>query len=111
MDPMAALLHILEFHRGRNQAISADELLMRMKRFGCDVPSLPAMRDLVHDARKDRHLIASCDAGYFLPVDLAEATEFIEKLRTPAIDMLHTARIMRTQARQEFGEGQQLRMI
>lgn len=106
-----ALLRILDYHRGRDAAISADDLMQRMCTQGYDIPGLPEMRDLVHDARKAGHLIASCKDGYFLPIERVEADEFLGRLRKPALDMLHTYRIMRNRARHQFPDPQQMRMM
>ncbi len=110
MSEITALLQILDFHRGRSAAISADALLENMRRYGCDVPGMPALRGLVHDARQAGHLITSCDDGYFLPTNLNEAMENIDmRFIVPGRDLLRTARILRRVARQQFGG--QLRLI
>jgi hypothetical protein len=103
------LLLVLLHHQGRDHAISADELLTAMRHRGHDIPGLPALRGLIHDARQQRHVICSGDEGYFLPTTLSEAINSInERLRDPAGDQMRTARILRQAAREQFGRQLQL---
>lgn len=104
------LMVVLAAHQGAANAISADELLATMRRRGHDIPGMPSLRGLVHDARLQRKLICSCDHGYFLPTTLNEAIDAInERFRDPAADQLRTARILRQTAREQFGG--QLRLM
>ena len=68
------LLQILMLHQGRDKAISADRLMQTLRTYGDEVPDLPAMRGIVHAARKRGHLIASCQGGYFLPTSRVRAS-------------------------------------
>jgi hypothetical protein len=104
------LLLILQWHRGEGNEISAECLLATMCSRGHDLPGLPSLRALVRDARLQRHVICSNDKGYFLPTTLNEAMNSINRrLRDPAGDQMHTARILRQAAREQFGG--QLRLI
>lgn len=107
---IADLMVVLAAHQGAANAISADELLATMRRRGHKLPHMKNLRDLIHDARQARHVIASCQAGYFLPTTLNEAMDSINRtLRTPGGDLMHTARILRQAAREQFGG--QLRLM
>jgi hypothetical protein len=107
---IADLLHILMMHQGRDRAISAERLLDALRTYGNSINGMPELRGLVHDARQDGHLIASCQEGYYLPVDLTDALQYVERqFRIPARDELRTARLQRRRAIELF--GQQLRMM
>lgn len=98
------LIRILMHHRGKGNEISAAALLLTMNQQGANLSGLPDLRALVHSARLNGNLIASNDAGYFLPSNLNEAMEFIDdRLRHPAGDQMHTARVLRNLARRQFG--------
>ncbi len=104
------LLYILRNHQGKDNPISADDLLVGMRNFGYEISGLPELRELIHDARLLHHLICSSGRGYFIPTTLNEALAFVEdKLRDPARDLMHTARVVRQAAREHFGG--QLRML
>ena len=105
-----SLMSILMFHHGQDRAISAECLLERMRRSGLDISGLPDLRGLIHDARQAGNLIASCEKGYYLPVDLRDALHYVDRqFRIPARDELQTARIQRRRAVEIFGG--QLRML
>ena len=103
------LMSILSLHYGQDRAISADCLFRDLRAAGYDVPGLPALRGLIHDARQQGRLIGSCDKGYFLPVSLDEALHYIEhRFLTPARDELRTARLQRRKALESFGPQMRL---
>lgn len=107
---IARLLQVLMMHQGRDRAIPAEQLLSILRTYGCDLTGLPELRGLIHAARQDQHLIASCQDGYYLPVDLPDALQYIEQqFRVPAKDELRTARLQRRRAFELY--GQQLPMM
>lgn len=106
------LMIVLAAHQGAANAISADDLLATMRRRGHKLPHIKQLRDLIHDARQAGQVIASCAAGYFIPRDLIEATQYVDhQLTIPATDMLRTRRIQMRRIREMFGQGQQLPMM
>lgn len=105
-----ALLRILTFHNGRENAIGRGEMVNTLKQHGFDVHERQA-RQVIHDLRRDGHLICSAPGeagGYYMAQSNKEVDEFIQReLHPKAMDLLETEKSIREAARQKFGEGYQ----
>lgn len=105
-----ALLRILTFHNGRENAIGRGEMVNMLKQHGFDVHERQA-RQVIHDLRRDGHLICSAPGeagGYYMAQSNKEVDEFIQReLHPKAMDLLETEKSIREAARQKFGDGYQ----
>lgn len=101
MNIPKAIQIFLEPHVGSTNAMPAAELLAEIRSLGFIVTE-PQLRETIRQMRKVGHLICSDAGGYFLPRDKAEAFAFTDRLREPARDLLHTARVLRGAARNAF---------
>ena len=109
-----AMLRVLFFHLGRENAVGRTALVEALGKMGFDVSERQA-RQCIHDLRRGRYLICSApgeDGGYYMAASLDEFREFCEReLHPKAMDMLETESAMKEGARQQFGEAVQLQMI
>jgi len=109
-----ALLRVLSFHVGHQNAIGQNALVRMLQLEGSFVQERQA-RQCIHDLRRQGHLICSApgeSGGYYLAASLAEFIEFCDQeLHLKALDMLETESAMRAAARQQFGEASQPQMI
>jgi hypothetical protein len=105
-----ALLRILSFHNGRDNAIGRGEMVDTLKASGFDVHERQA-RQVIHDLRRDGHLICSApgnDGGYYMASSNHEVSEFIDReIHPKAMDLLETEKSIRESAKKKFGEGYQ----
>ncbi len=98
-----AIEWVMSAHVGEPQALPADDLAASLKRSGHDL-TISALRGVIHDMRQRGYLIASSQAGYFIPASLNEALAYVDaQLRVPARDVLQTARRQRQAALEQFG--------
>jgi hypothetical protein len=99
------ILSILAQHQGKESAINAEELFRTLKgQYFIDMAGTPDLRAMIREMRQRGELIASCSGGYYVPVSLEEALEYVElQFRAPSRDQLYTARIQREAAKQKFG--------
>jgi hypothetical protein len=90
----------IEFHQGKDKAITSDDLLTYLYRISdanrAQVPDERSLRDTIHSMRRAGCVIASCERGYYLPRDRTEALEYLDStLRSRALDLLQTIRAQR----------------
>jgi hypothetical protein len=108
------LLRILNGHCGKARKIGGAALLAQVRLSGVKV-SERVFRYAIHELRRDGYLICSMpgdDGGYWLACSLDEFTEFIEReIHPKAMDLLETEKVMRSAARQQFGEAVQIQLI
>lgn len=106
------ILEILQSHVGRENAVKARTLAMRLGYTGryADRP----IRDAIRELRNNGHLILSSTRtprGYYLAKDEAEWLEFRDgNLRPRALDILKTSRAMTLAAEERWGPGVQLKI-
>lgn len=103
MTAEGAILTILQYHVGEKNAVSAERLRLRLGMDGLHL-QMWELRQIIHDLRNAGHLIASGQAGYFLPATREEVFKYVEQVfRVPARDVLTTARKQRQAAIHQFG--------
>ncbi len=106
-----AILRVLGYHAGKNQAIDKDELIRQLNLLGYGNNLRYAtferqIRLTIVALRKNQHLICSSsgEGGYFIAKDRAEYDEFAQvEYRSKIIDMSDTLRAMDEGARAAFG--------
>jgi len=100
------LLHILEFHKGREQAIGRGALVGQCHQMGFRVHER-VMRQVINELRKKGTPICSTggeDGGYWLASGWEELTEFLEREVHPrAMDLLETEKALKQAAEQRWG--------
>lgn len=105
-----ALLRVLSFHEGRDNAIGRGEVVNALKSHGFDVHERQA-RQVIHDLRRDGHLICSApgeNGGYYMATSNHEVNDFIQReIHPKAMDLLETEKSIREAAKRKFGEGYQ----
>lgn len=93
-------------HKGKDKAISRNDLLDRLKGLGFDTNER-TMRNEINLLRKQGALICSCGGhggGYYLARDWSELEDYIEQeLRPRAMDLLEQEKALKTGARREWG--------
>ena len=103
-----ALLSILRYHIGRDNAIPRDNLLERLKSMGWRTGDR-LMRAQINLLRKDGHLICSAGGhggGYYIARDWGELEDYIgQELRPRAMDLLEQEKALKTGAHREWGEN------
>ncbi len=101
-----ALLSILRFHRGRDNAIPRTALLDKLKMIGWTAPDR-SVRAQINLLRKDGHLICSCGGhggGYYIARDWSELEDYIgQELRPRAMDLLEQEKALKVGAKREWG--------
>lgn len=105
-----ALLRVLSFHNGRENAIGRGAMVETLKAHGFDVSERQA-RQAIHDMRREGHLICSApgeNGGYFMAESRRDVDEFIDReIHPKAMDLLETEKSIRESAKRKFGEGYQ----
>jgi hypothetical protein len=105
-----ALLRVLSFHNGRDNAIGRGEVVNALKSHGFDVHERQA-RQAIHNLRREGHLICSApgeNGGYYMATSHREVNEFIQReIHPKAMDLLETEKKIREAAKRKFGEGYQ----
>lgn len=100
--------------RGKEYALGGSRLVARLELSGHRTNER-AVRQAIHDLRRDGHLICSApgeDGGYYLAASLQEFDEFIQReLHPKAMDLLETERAMKASARRVWGDAVQLALI
>lgn len=101
-----AMLRILEFHKGRENAISRGQLVLDLTKHGFEVHEREA-RAMINQLRK--HGIEICSTGgerggYWLATSQEEIQDFTHKeLRPRALDLLEQAEAMEKAAEKRWG--------
>ena len=98
MDTQDTINSILDQHIGEENAISWADLCWQVD------PNIDAgeLRGIIREMRKTESLICSSTRGYYKAKDFKEIKNFTDRLRKPARDQMHTARIMRDAGRRHF---------
>ena len=103
-----ALLSILRYHRGRNNAVPRDDLLVKLKMSGWTTGDR-VMRAQINLLRKDGHLICSAGGhggGYYLARNWSELEDYIgQELHPRAMDLLEQEKALKVGAKREWGEN------
>ena len=103
-----ALLSILRFHIGKDNAISRDDLLEMLKMHGWETGDR-AVRLQINLLRKQGVLICSCggrNGGYYLARDWSELLDYINaELHPRAMDLLEQEAALKVGAKREWGEN------
>ena len=101
-----AILSILRYHKGRENAIPRDDLLEMLKMHGWS-PVDRSVRAQINLLRKDGHLICSAGGhggGYYLARDWSELEDYIgQELKPRALDLLEQEKALRLGGRREWG--------
>lgn len=108
-----AILRVLAKRVGRENAVGRKDLVKLIYSLGIESHERQ-VREAIKDLRRDGHLICSAageDGGYYLAATLAEYHEFMEREFNAKIsDMAETKRKLDAAAREQFGEGAQMRL-
>ena len=107
-----AVVQVLKYHVGKEQAIKKDAILADLKNMGY-TPHERQFRDAVRNLRRDGWLVGSFSAdGYFLIANKAEFDQFANtEIRPRIADLSETLSAMETAARQRFGEAVQVGLL
>jgi hypothetical protein len=101
-----AMLRVLDFHIGRDSAISRGRLVADLGRMGFMVHEREA-RACINQLRKEGVAICSTgggEGGYWLAADQEELEEFLEReFDARAMDLHEQARAMRQAAEKRWG--------
>lgn len=105
-----ALLRILTFHVGSDQAIVKEKLIADLKKHGFVVEER-VIRALINDLRKRGHLICSkggAGGGYWLAGSREEMEEFLEReVHSRAMDLLEQEKALRSAMVERWGDAVQ----
>lgn len=105
-----AILRVLSYHRGREQAIGRSDLVRQVAQLGCAATERQ-VREEIKQLRRDGYLICSAageDGGYYMAETLAEFEEFAQvEFIGKIADMSETLSRMRESANKNFGSGVQ----
>jgi len=99
-----AMLRVLSYHMGKENAISKPDLMLELKRLGFRTSERQA-RACIVELRKHGHLIASSsgEGGYFLCSSMEEYNEFAQvEYKSKIVDMSQTLAAMDEGARDLF---------
>ena len=103
-----ALLSVLRYHIGRDNAIPRTDLLEMLKTHGWTEPDR-TVRAQINLLRKQGHLICSCGGhggGYYIARDWSELEDYIgQELRPRAMDLLEQEKALKVGAKREWGEN------
>ena len=103
-----AILSILRFHKGRENAIARDDLLEMLYMHGWET-SDRVMRAQINLLRKDGHLICSAGGrggGYYIAFNWSELEDYIgQELHPRAMDLLEQETALKVGAKREWGEN------
>ena len=110
-----ALLRVLSFHTGREQAIGRRELVEALRGHGFKLHER-AVRALINELRKEGQPICSTggeDGGYWLAAGWGELNEYLEReVRARAMDLLEQERALRQAGERQWGsESKQGRLF
>lgn len=101
------VLFLLNFHRGRDQAISRDELLHQLASHDFADVEERMLRVMIHELRGEGNLICSSGGltgGYWMADGWDDVEEYLDhEVRARALDLLEQETIMRHAAGIEFG--------
>jgi hypothetical protein len=110
-----AVLRVLNFHRGKAQAIGRFALLTEVKRMGFKKTTERQLRETIKQLRRDGPLICSTpgkNGGYYMAATLKEFDEFDQsELSARIVDLSETRAAMRKSAAAEFGQATQLGLL
>ncbi len=98
-----ALLRVLSYHIGKDNAISRPELLNDLARMGFRVHDRQARKG-IEELRNNGHLIgaSSGDGGYYIIADQAEFEAYIAEETSRATKILNRLRAQEEQAKKVF---------
>src|SRR5512139_3062396 len=112
-----AVLRVLGFHQGRDQAIGRRDLLAAVAQHGFVVHER-ALRAQINELRKEGHPICSTggeDGGYWMAANWDELNEFADReLHSRAMDLLEVERALREAGERRWGQyssGKQIPMF
>lgn len=101
-----AILRILSFRKGRDNAIGRADLVKELAKLGIKTNER-AMRAQISQLRKSGHLICSApgvEGGYYLPATPDEFDDFVQQeYRAKIVDMQETLSAMQRSAEQQWG--------
>jgi len=101
-----AILRVLSFHQGRDQAIGRGKLVGELARLGFYVHER-VMRACINELRKQGQLICSTGGdggGYYLPANWSELDEYIRReLHPRAMDLLEQEQALKAAAEKQWG--------
>jgi hypothetical protein len=101
-----AMIRLLDFHVGREQAISRGDMLGALKSLGFRVSEREA-RSVINLLRKEGYLICSTGGeggGYWLGANWQELNEYLEReLHSRAMDLLEQEKALKNAAEQRWG--------
>jgi hypothetical protein len=101
------VLFLLNFHRGRDQAISRDEFLHQLAMHGFADVKERKLRVMIHELRAEGNLICSSGGltgGYWCAAGWDDVEEYFDReVRARALDLLEQEKILRHAAGIEFG--------
>lgn len=101
-----AVIFLINLRRGREHAISREELLLQLAQHGFVVEER-LMREAIHELRAEGNLIGSfggIGGGYFILESWPEVDEFCEhEFHSRAMDHLAQERVMRHAAGKKIG--------
>jgi hypothetical protein len=104
-----AILRVLSYHTGRDQAIGRNDLVHDVGRLGVQVTERQ-LREEIKQLRRQGHLICSAageTGGYFFAVSRMEFDAFVDQEYLAKIrDMSETLKAMEASAVREFGYAQ-----
>ena len=103
-----AVLSVMRYHKGRENAIPRIDLLEMLKMHGWETGDR-AVRLQINLLRKQGHLICSAGGrggGYYIARNWSELEDFIgQELRPRAMDLLEQEKALKVGAKREFGEN------
>jgi hypothetical protein len=101
-----ALLRVLSFHKGREQAISRGELVEALRSHGFKLHER-AIRALINQLRKDGQPICSTggeDGGYWLAANWDELNDYLDReVHSRAMDLLEQEKALRSTGEKLWG--------
>lgn len=110
-----AILRLIQFHKGKDQAIKRMLFLKRIRENGFIKLDERQMRYAIHDLRRQGHLICALPGkkgGYYLANSRFEYMEFKNQELLPKItDMMETVKEMDRAAEDMFGNSYQPSLI
>lgn len=102
-----SVLHILGFHRGRENAIGRNMLLVQLAAVGWPGIHERLVRQTIHNMRMEGELICSTggeNGGYWLAANWQELTEYLEaEVHPRALDLLEQESSLKRSAEKRWG--------
>jgi hypothetical protein len=108
MDPGAerAVLRVLGFHIGRENAVGREALVMAVHKLGFPVHER-VVRACINQLRKDGNMICSTggfDGGYWIARDWEELNEYLDReLRSRVKDLAEQMRALEQEGNRKWG--------